>query len=116
MIKELLYKWFGIDERPCQSCETLRMQLSIANHEKEQLLNTILSLTTEKPKEQPAPAVNYENIPRPMTWNMRKAMLEAEDRKAAQLLAENKKKEQIKADIEKLEEELDIKEEVKGDA
>jgi len=88
MIKEILYKWFGIEPTPCQSCETLKLQLSIANHEKEQMLNTILSFSQPKEAETSA-AVDYERIkPKMMTWSIRRQMLEAEDRKAAQLLAE----------------------------
>lgn len=92
------------EKKVCQSCETLKMQLSIANHEKQEMLNTILALSKPAEREQTSPAVDYEKIkPRMTTWNVRKAMLEAEDRKAAQILAEQKKKstsEQI-ADLEK---------------
>lgn len=79
------------EEKVCVSCETLKMQLSIANNEKKQLLESILSLT-EKPKETVQPTVNLEALrPKAVTWSVRRQMLEAEDRKQAQLLAEQKK-------------------------
>ncbi len=115
MFKELMYKWFDLEPLPCQSCETLKMQLAIANHEKQELMNTILS-SLKKPEETTAPAVDYEKIkPRMATWNVRRQMLEAEDRNAARLMAEQQKKKAINEDIEKLEKELGV-EEVKSDA
>jgi len=70
------------DEKVCASCETLKQQLEIANYEKQQLLNRIL----EKP-EAPAPTV-APNItpPRMIPWNVRRQMLEREDREKARAL------------------------------
>lgn len=117
MIKELLYKWFNLEPMPCQSCETLKLQLSIANHEKQELLNTILSFTKPAVSE-PAPAVDYEKVkPKMITWSVRKHMLEAEDRKAAQLLAEKARNKSIGEQIADLEKEVGIEtqeDEVKG--
>jgi uncharacterized Zn finger protein (UPF0148 family) len=103
-------------DKVCNSCETLKIQLAIANREKEQMLSSILSFT--KPAEvnhAPSQVDPKELKPRMMTWNVRKQMLEAEDRKAAQLIAD-----QVKADreaaISKLEEEVGIKEEVSNNA
>lgn len=113
MIKELLYKWFNLEPLPCQSCETLKLQLSIANHEKQEMLNTILSFTKPVAREETTPAVDYEKIkPKMMTWNVRRQMLEAEDKKAAQLIAEQKKK-SVNEQISELEKEVGIDEEVK---
>ena len=116
MIKEILYKLFNIEERPCESCETLRMQLAIVNREKEQMLQTILSFG--KPAIVEPVNVNYDEIKtRPMTWTMRRQMLEAEDRAAARIIADrgNVKGDKIAEDIAKLEQELGI-DEVKEDA
>jgi hypothetical protein len=100
------------EKKVCSSCETLKMQLAIANDEKRQMLNTILSFS--KPAEnQSSPPVDYEKVkPKVMTWNVRRQMLEAEDRKAAQVLAEERRK----TEIEKLEKETGISEEVKPGA
>lgn len=90
------------ESKVCQSCETLKMQLSIANHEKSELLKSILSLTSKSPEGQAPPTVDYEKLkPQMMTWDVRKRLLEAEDRKAAQLLAERKKKSEEIAELEK---------------
>jgi hypothetical protein len=112
----------AIDRKVCASCEVLSQQLAIANIEKKQMLETILSFS--KPAEnQSSPPVDYEKLkPRMMTWNVRKQMLEAEDRKAAQVLAEQRKaaeaaKENPRTEsIEQLEREVGISEEVKPGA
>lgn len=105
MIKELLYKWFKLEEKPCESCETLKMQLAISNREKEQLLNTILAYSQPKAAEVPV-TVNYDKLtPRPMTWNVRRALLEAEDAKTAQLMAEQRRQ---AVEIAKLEKEVGV--------
>lgn len=107
------------DNKTCQSCETLKVQLSIANHEKQEMLNTILSLSKPAVVEETSPAVNYEKVkPRINTWNVRKHMLEAEDRRAAQILAEQRKKTKVDEQISNLEKEVGITEEegVKEDA
>lgn len=114
----------------CQSCETLKIQLAIANREKEQLLNSILE-SNKKPEAPASPPVNPEILKSTrMTWNVRRQMLEAEDREAAKLLAEQKKhreeskspltpgeKHYVSESIEKLEKELGVaQEEVKNSA
>lgn len=97
MIKLILYKWFGIDDR-CESCETLRMQLAIANEEKKQLLDSILDMT--KPKVETNIPINLTNsTQRAIPWRVRKEMLESESRKTAELL--KRKVEEMKP-IEKL--------------
>lgn len=102
----------AIETKVCTSCETLKMQLAIVNSEKSQMLNSILSFT--KPAEnQSSSPIDYEKVkPKMMTWNVRRQMLEAEDRKSAQILAEQKRKESI----EKLEQETGIDEGVKSNA
>lgn len=100
------------ENKVCQSCETLKMQLSITNHEKEQMLQTILSLSRPQAEAPPTP-VDYEKVkPRMTTWNVRRQMLEAEDRRAAQILAEQKKK-SVAEQIADLEKEVGIETEVK---
>lgn len=116
MIKLILFKLFGIEEPPCESCETLKLQLSIANHEKQELLNTILSISKPTTDNQTSPAVDYEKVkPKIMTWNVRKQMLEQEDRAAAKILAEQKKK-SISDQIADLEKEIGLDEGVKSNA
>lgn len=110
MIKELMCKWFRVEPFPCQSCETLKLQLSIANDEKRQLLNSIISST--KQHEIESPQLDYEKLkPKMMTWNIRRQMLEAEDKKAAQIIAEQKKH---AAAIKDLEKEVGIEKEVEN--
>jgi len=130
----------AMENKVCQSCETLKMQLSIANIEKKQLLESILSLTRPAEVQPPSAQVNPKDAaPKMMTWNVRRQMLEAEDRKNAQVLAEQRKSaedakkafiaanplpseapsaiiEDRTQSIEQLEKELGIDEEVKESA
>lgn len=107
MIRQLLYKWFKIDEPPCASCEILKMQLGIVNNEKERLLQTVLSLTQPKVESAPVMIQPQELKRRAIPWNVQRQMLEAEDRKAAQVMAQQA--ESIKNNIAKLEEEVGIR-------
>lgn len=102
------------ENKVCQSCETLKMQLSIANIEKKQMLESILSMTKPNEVQGTPPAINYENIkPRMMTWNVRRQLLEAEDREKAKILAKQKEQKPVAEQIANLEKEVGIKEEVK---
>ena len=92
------------DERICPSCETLQKQLEIANHEKERLLDKLLE-RPEKPIETGPPM--QMTRPKTIPWNVRRQMLEAEDRKRAELLR-NAPKPQPAESVEDLEKELDV--------
>jgi|SRR5882672_9047718 len=74
------------EDSVCASCETLRLQLEIANYEKRQLLESILRPQQSVPSAiQGTPqALQPKSIP----WSVRKQMLESEDRKQAQLMRE----------------------------
>lgn len=104
------------EKKVCQSCEVLKLQLAIANDEKRQMLETILSMSNPPKQETAPPPVDWEKLrPRAATWNIRKQMLETEDRRKAQILAQQKK-DAITNDIAKLEEELGVQEGVTSDA
>lgn len=101
------------ESKVCASCETLKLQIAIANAEKQALLETIVSFA--RPAEhQASPQVEPEHLrPKVMTWNVRRQMLEAEDRKKAQVIQENKKRDEA---IAKLEKETGIEEEGEKEA
>lgn len=113
MIKELLYKWFGLEPFPCQTCEVLRSQLDESNRERREILQKLL----EKDKPESVPSTKPEELhpirPQFTPWRVRQQMLEAEDRKQAQLLKEKQKEmaEARKPGIEELEKELEIPQE-----
>jgi hypothetical protein len=99
----------------CQSCETLKMQLAIANDEKRSLLNRVLApAEIEKSIAEETKAV----LPtRHQSFAIRRQMLEREDREKAKLL--NNQREETKSVVTKtvvserqstddLERELDI--------
>jgi hypothetical protein len=101
----------AVDSQVCESCEILKQQLEIANFEKRQLLQAVLD--NAKSNNQPSTVeVNYEQIkPKMATWAMRKQMLEAEDRKQAELMKRSSITEDIvvnDAEIEALEKQLGI--------
>lgn len=118
-------------KRICQSCETLKSQLEIVNFDKKILLERIIELTRPVvPTIEAREPIDRDEIrPRTIPWEVRKNMLEAEDRKKAQVIRaaaeEAKKAKDIKrgpsggltADIpqnqsiEELEKELGIEQE-----
>ena len=109
LIGELIRKWFNLEREPCRSCETLQMQLSIANDEKRQLLSLIMSSAKSSPPV--SPPIEYEKLaPKAMTWNVRRQLLEQEDRAQAKILAEQKA--HAASSIANLEKELGLEEEV----
>lgn len=79
-------EWYELKRefKVCESCETLKQQLAIANIEKSQLLTRLL--------EKPEPEVRTIQSEEPkiitphMPWAARRQMIEAEDRERAKLL------------------------------
>ena len=86
----------------CRSCETLQMEIERLRQENNKLLEYIL----EKPKEFISPIDEGQKVvlPRSIPWNVRKQMLENEDREKAKLM----KRQQEMNPIEKLEQELGV--------
>lgn len=101
---------------PCKSCETLKAQLNIANHEKEVMTQTLLDLL--KPQVQELPSREVVPVATNLqTWSRRRAILETQDREAARIATESKlvgKPDSIKVEIgptrsvEELEKELGV--------
>ena len=76
-----------VTSKICDSCETLRVQLERANYDKNELLTRILELTAPKNEVVEKRELVPITQPRQIPWAVRRQMLEAEDRKKAQLLA-----------------------------
>lgn len=95
-----------VEEKVCQSCETLRQQLEFSNYEKTQLLNKLLK-EPEPIKEVVAPQITR---PRSMPWNVRRQLLEQEDRVKAQRMKDAPKPDVVKESTEDLEKDLQIAE------
>lgn len=79
-------------EYKCETCEVLKEQITHERYEKERLLKYILETPPERTHvernnemEEPEPIK-----PKIIPWNIQRQMLEAEDRKQAQLLREQK--------------------------
>lgn len=94
----------------CESCQTLTRQLEIANAEKERLLDRLLEITNPSKQviTQETPKVS---MPRAIPWNMRRQMLENEDRRKAQLSRQAPKADAPiveRADIKDLEKDLGV--------
>lgn len=84
----------------CESCETLRIEIARLRDENSKLLDRILEKPEKVEIRAAAPAmINRPNVP----WNVRRQMLEAEDRERAKLM-----KQVEKADVADLEKELDV--------
>ena len=98
MFKELMYKWFGLEPTQCNTCEVLRSELENSNRERKELLSRLLD--RDQPKAEKEDREEYKPIqPQFVPWRVRQQMLEAEDRKRAELM---------RASISKLEDELDV--------
>ena len=108
---------FGKPYETCKSCETLKSQLAIANAEKKELTDTLLSLIKPKTYEA-APMEVQPIIPTVGLWSRRRDMIEASKREEAKILAnskvmgrEDKTNKQPVRDIETLEQEVGLTEE-----
>lgn len=101
MFRALLYKWFGLSELPCNTCEVLRAQLDESNRERRELLNRLLE--KDKPEPLTTPIEEFKPIGKQFVpWRVRQQMLEEEDRKKAQLMRDKA------AEIANLEKELGV--------
>ena len=101
MIKQLLYKWFGLEEPQCPMCDVLREALTASERERKEFLHRLLEPS------KPEPLIEDKEEYKPITpqftpWRVKQQMLEAEDRKKAQLMRDKAK------EIEELEKELGV--------
>jgi hypothetical protein len=127
MIKELLYKLFNLEPFPCATCEVLQIQLENAQRQNEKLLERLLAKDgpTGVPAEPPVSLEDMKPIGNQFTpWRVRQAHFEQEDRAKATILKKNQEEieaakkrvvnattvAQQQASIDKLEQELGIKE------
>lgn len=94
------------ESRICDSCETLKLQISRLERENERLLNRILEKPIEEPKQEITDLKPI--LPKMIPWRIRKQMLEEEDRVKAKLMRQSE--EVNKQSTEELEKELKIAE------
>jgi len=92
----------------CESCETLKMQLAIANDEKRQLLNQILYKPEPEVKVDTSELKPVSTLSHTGSWRVRQQMLEAEDREKAKILNREMKSPVATISTADLEKELDI--------
>lgn len=92
------------NEKKCESCEILKVELQRVNIEKERLLNRLLEKPIDPPVNNPVDITPPRQIP----WAVRKQMLQAEDREKARLMREAVKPDDSKIDVKDLERELNI--------
>lgn len=102
LYKQLMNKWFGLTDAPCESCEILRSMLDESNRERKELLHRLLEPVKAEP-----PSLESE-APIPITpnfipWRVKQQMLEEEDRIKAKLTREKA------IELQKLEQELGVK-------
>jgi hypothetical protein len=95
------------ESKVCLSCETLKQQLERANYENQRLLDKLVF--TEPKVEVPQKPVDI-SAPKNIPWNVRRQMLEIEDREKAKLIREAPKP----ISTEDLEKELDVAQEARG--
>ena len=101
-----------LEDKVCEKCEILQIQLEIANIEKQKLLDKVIGSNEKEPViEQPIVQPRGRFIP----WAVKRQVLEAEDRVAAKLKKDKEKEiqETVVAssddpDVKALEEEMAI--------
>ena len=49
MLRQLFYKWFGLSDVPCETCEVLREQLHKSDVERKELLQRLLDKDKPEP-------------------------------------------------------------------
>lgn len=101
MLKQLMYKWFGLSDMPCETCEILSRQLEKSDRERSELLHRLLDKDKTEPLSTPTEEMKPIQ-PQFIPWRVRQQMLEAEDHKKAQLMKDKA------VEIEKLEKELGV--------
>ena len=72
-----------LENKHCATCQVLQMELASVKQERDKLLNKLIFPTTEP--------VKYDEdlkpiMPKAVPWNVRRQMLEAEDRERAKLM------------------------------
>lgn len=97
MIKQLLYKWFNLNDS-CEACEVLRAELDYVKRQNETLLNRILN---PEPKIEQTITVPEEIKPvsasggrRFVPYAVRQQMMEREDEQSLKVMQEFQKKRQ----------------------
>ena len=107
MIRQLLYKWLGLEEPSCQTCEVLRAQLESCNNERKELLSKLLN--KDIPKEAESHEIFQPITPQYVPWRVKLQMLEKEDREKARIMREKAVElAEVQPVIEKLEKELGV--------
>lgn len=103
MIRFLLFLLGRTGYESCKSCETLKAQLAIANHEKDLMTNTLLDILRPKVMEAPVREVVPAQVPAGL-WSRRKQILEEQDRQAARTLRQSpfaaKPDDEVKKEVE----------------
>jgi hypothetical protein len=88
-------------DKICPSCETLRQQLAESNHEKKILMDSLF----KKPEASPV-EIREVTIPKSVPWNVRRQMLEREDREKAKLMKEAPIPDKTTMEVDDFEKEL----------
>lgn len=93
----------------CKNCDTLRELLDSERYNNKQLLNSLLEQFAPKPVLQQVQQEQQVPVARSIPWRVRQQMLEAEDRKKAELIREqNRERTESRKSTEELEKELGI--------
>lgn len=98
MIKELLYKWFGLSDE-CKTCEVLKEELAYTRRHNELLMDRLSKPIEVIPKDEPLLEMQpIKSKGRYIPHAVRQQMMESEDRKTLEIM---QKKNKELADLEK---------------
>ena len=103
--RELEEKHEHEDERVCESCETLKAQLALANEREQKLMERLLEKPAPLPETKPVPVSQNKRM---LPWRVQRQMLEEADRQRAKLMREAPKPDASPSTVEDLEKELGV--------
>lgn len=108
IFKKIINKWFDLEPDICPNCELLKQILEQERFERKEMLNVIIE--SNKPKTEYVPVQTPQEFkPKVVSWRVRQAALEQEDRiKAALLKNKTKEMKDAQVDVSDLEQEMGI--------
>lgn len=77
------------ENKVCQSCETLKLEMARLRDENLRLLELLLRKPIEEPEPNTSELRPLPNLNKHISWNVKRQMLEAEDKARAKLITSN---------------------------
>lgn len=97
MIRQILYKWFNVEEERCQSCEVLKQLVA---SQQEQIRELIQGIIPKQKEEYKDAQMKFESInPLAVPFRLKRAQLERESLLRAEKIQANKSVESLEKEV-----------------